>query len=41
MVDLDTSWKALLSWLDDKHGWRSSDLKVEWKDVPGKPVAIA
>jgi len=36
MVDLEESWRALLTWMDEKHGWNSSDLKVEWKDVPGE-----
>jgi hypothetical protein len=36
MSDLEASWRALLTWMDEKHGWNSSDLKVEWKDVPGE-----
>jgi hypothetical protein len=36
MSDLEKSWRALLTWMDEKHGWNSSDLKVEWKDVPGE-----
>lgn len=36
MADLEESWRALLAWLDAKHGWNSAELKVEWKDVPGE-----